>query len=152
MIRENGVSIPATYRADGGMTTDFGTLVFHRNRPPCPWKRVRDITSSRRLSSVITGSELVDEAQQVHITLHNSIVAGEGCPTDYVWSSTGESCMVVVQRLQGGARRKEDFPELKPEEILFAVSLNLKLEQAFYQLRKRFQQLSKEQKLSCSDI
>ena len=35
VIRENGVSIPAIYKEDGGMTTDFGTLVFHRKRPPC---------------------------------------------------------------------------------------------------------------------
>ena len=102
VIRENGVSIPAIYREEGGMTTDFGTLVFHRSWPPCPWKRVRDITASRRPSSVISGSELIDEAQQVHITLHDSMAAEAGCPTDYVWSSTGEPRIVVVQRLQGG--------------------------------------------------
>ena len=152
IIRENGVSIPAAYRSEGGMTTDFGTLVFHRDRPLCPWKRVRDITASRRPSTVISGSELVDEEQQVHVTLHDSIAAGEGCPTGYVWLSTGESRIVVVQRLCGGAWREGDFPELRPEEILLAAGINLKLEQAFYQLRKRFQQLAKDQKLSCSDI
>ena len=47
IIRENGVAIPAAYRATEGMTTDFGTLVFHRGQPPCPWKRVRDITARR---------------------------------------------------------------------------------------------------------
>ena len=30
IIRENGVSIPAAYKQNAGMTTDFGTLVFHR--------------------------------------------------------------------------------------------------------------------------
>ena len=43
IIRENGVSIPAAYKHDGGITTDFGTLVFHKGNTPCPWKRVRDI-------------------------------------------------------------------------------------------------------------
>ena len=28
IIRENGVSIPATYKQNGGMTTNFGNLVF----------------------------------------------------------------------------------------------------------------------------
>ena len=134
------------------MTTDFRTLVFHKNRPPCPWKRVRDIVASHRPSPVISGSELSDEAQQVHLTLHDSMAAEAGRPTGYVWSSTGEPRIAVVQRLQGGTRREEDFTKFKPEEISFAASMNLKLEQAFYQLRKRFQQLSKDQKLSCSDI
>ena len=35
IIRENGVLIPAAYLNEVGMTTDFGTLVFHKNRPPC---------------------------------------------------------------------------------------------------------------------
>ena len=52
----------------------------------------------------------------------------------------------------GGPRREHDFPELWPEEILFAASLNLKLEHTFYQMRERVQRLSKDQKLSCSDI
>ena len=152
MIRENGVSIPAVYKKDGGMTTDFGTLVFHRNRPPCQWKRVRDITASRRPSTITSGSELVDETQNVHVTLHGPLAEEQGCPADYVWSSTGEPRIRVVQRVNRGSRREGDFPELRPEEILFAASMNLKLEHAFYQLRKRFRQLSKEQKLSCSDI
>ena len=35
IIRENGVSIPAPYKQNGVMNTDFGTLVFHRGQPPC---------------------------------------------------------------------------------------------------------------------
>ena len=100
----------------------------------------------------MSGSELVDEEQQVHVTLHDSIGPGEGCPEGYVWHSTGESRIVVVQRVRGGPRREEDLPELRPDEVLIAAGFNLKLEQAFYQLRKRFQQLSKDQKLSCSDM
>ena len=96
--------------------------------------------------------ELVDEAQHVHVTLHGPLAEVQGCPADYVWSSMGELHIRVVQRVNGGPRRESDFPELRPEEILFAASMNLKLEHAFYQLRERFRQLSKEQKLSCSDI
>ena len=58
----------------------------------------------------------------------------------------------MVQRVGGGPRRELDFPELKPEEVLFAASMNLKLEQAFHQLREQFWRLSMEQKLSCSDV
>ena len=76
----------------------------------------------------------------------------EGCPDDYVWSNTGESYIRVVQRADGGPQREQYFPELWPEEILFAASMNLKLEQVFHQLQERFRRLYKEQKLSCLDI
>ena len=78
--------------------------------------------------------ELIDKDRHVHVTLHNPVAEVAGCPTNYVWSSTGESCIRVVQRVGGGPRRELDFPELKPEETLFAASMNLKLEQAFHQL------------------
>ena len=61
IIRENRVSIPAAYKHDGGMTTDFGTLVFHKGRPPCQWKRVRDITASRRPRIGVSGTDLLDK-------------------------------------------------------------------------------------------
>ena len=35
VIKENGVSIPAGFKNIGGMTTDFGTLVFYMGQPPC---------------------------------------------------------------------------------------------------------------------
>ena len=35
IVKENGVSIPAAYKQDLGMITDFGSLVFQRNQPPC---------------------------------------------------------------------------------------------------------------------
>ena len=66
--------------------------------------------------------------------------------------SMGEPCIRVVKRIGGGPRRKDDFLELKPEEILLAASVNLKLEQTFYQMREWFRQLSKAHKLSCSNI
>ena len=31
VVRENGVTIPATYRQDQGMIADFGTLVFRQD-------------------------------------------------------------------------------------------------------------------------
>ena len=87
----------------------------------------------------LIGTELINEEQQVHITLHETIAEAPGCPADYVWSSTGESRIRVIQMTGGGPRREQDFPELKLEEILFAAGLNLKLEYAFYQMRGRVQ-------------
>ena len=74
------------------------------------------------------------------------------CPAKYLWSSTGEPRIRVVQRMDSGPIREEDFLPLQPQEILFTASMNLKLEHAFYQLRERFRKLSADQKLSCSDI
>ena len=54
--------------------------------------------------------------------------------------------------MDSGPIREEDFLLLQPQEILFAASMNLKLEHAFYQLRERFWKLSADQKLSCLDI
>ena len=82
------------------------------------------------------GTELIDEDQHVHVTLHETTAEALGCPTDYVWSSTGESRIRVVQMTGRGPRKEQDFPELRPEEILFAVGMNLKLEHAFYQMRE----------------
>ena len=41
---------------------------------------------------------------------------------------------------------------MQPQEILFAASMNLKLEHAFYKLGERFRTLAVDQKLSCSNI
>ena len=89
--------------------------------------------------------ELIDKNQRIHVTLHDPVAEVPGCPADYVWSSTGEPRIRVVKRIGGGPQRPDDFPELKPEEILFAAGVNLKLEQSFYQLRERFRQLLKDQ-------
>ena len=40
--------------------------------------------------------------------------------------------------VEAAAREEEDFPTLQPSKILFATSINLKLEYAFYILAKRF--------------
>ena len=47
---------------------------------------------------------------------------------------------------------EEDFPTLRPSEILFTAGVNLKLQYTFYVLAKGFRVLSSDQKLSCSDI
>ena len=67
-------------------------------------------------------------------------------------SSTRESRIKVVQMTGGGPWREQDFLKLRLKEILFAAGVNLKLEHAFYQMRERVQRLSKDQRLSCSDI
>ena len=105
IIKENGVSIPAVFKYKKGMTTDFGTLVFYRGQPPCQWKRVRDITASRRPRMGAIGMELIDEEQQVRVTLHETTAEVPGCLADYVWSSTRELRIKVVQMTGGGPRR-----------------------------------------------
>ena len=138
IIRENGVSIPAAYQQNGGMTTNFGTLVFHRSQPPCQWKKVRDISASRRPRVGVSGMELIDKDQHVHVTLHDTIAEVQGCLAKYLWSSTGEPRIRVVQRADNGPWREGDFLPLQLQEILFTASMNLKLEHAFYQLWERF--------------
>ena len=88
IVRENGVSIPAAYKQNVGMLTDFGTLVFHRNQPPCQWKKVRDISASRRPRVGIGGTELINEDQHVDVMLHDTIAEVPGCLAKYLWSST----------------------------------------------------------------
>ena len=58
----------------------------------------------------------------------------------------------MVQKVEAAASEEEDFLTLLPSEILFAASVNVKLEYTFYILVKRFRSLSADQKLSCSDI
>ena len=60
------------------------------------------------------------------------------CPTNYLWISSGEARIRVVQKVEVAASREEEFLTLQPSEILFAASVNLKLEYAFYLLVKRF--------------
>ena len=54
----------------------------------------------------------------------------------------------MVQKMNVTAGGEEDFLSLQPREILFAASMNLKLEHAFYQLGERFRTLAADQKLS----
>ena len=74
------------------------------------------------------------------------------CPRNYLWISTGEARIRVVQKVKAAAGGEDNFLTLQPSEILFTASVNLKLEYAFYILEKRFQLLLADQKLSCSDI
>ena len=74
------------------------------------------------------------------------------CPTNYLWSGTEESWIRVVQKVDTTSGKEEDFLSLQPQEILFATSMNLKLEHAFYKLGERSCTLAADQKLSCSDI
>ena len=74
------------------------------------------------------------------------------CPTNYLWSSTREPRIRVVQKVEGAACGEADFSSLQPREIFYATSINLKLEYAFYLLAKRFWSLLANQKIRCSDI
>ena len=91
------------------MLTDFGTLVFHRNQPPCQWKKVRDISASRWPRVGLGGMELIDDKQQVNVMLHNAIAEVPNCPANYLWSSTGEPRIRVVQKIDAGLGREGDF-------------------------------------------
>ena len=78
------------------MLTNFGTLVFHRNQPPCQWKKVRDISASQRPRVGRGGTELIDKDQHVHVTLHDTIADVPNCLAEYLWSSMGEPRIRVV--------------------------------------------------------
>ena len=95
---------------------------------------------------------MIDNDQQVHITLHDSVAEVPNCPANYLWSSTGEPRIRVVQKIDATSGKEGDFLSLQPQEILFAASMNLKLEHAFYKLGERFRALAVDQKLSCLDI
>ena len=82
IIGENGVSILAAYKQNAGMTTNFATLMFHKGQPPCQWKRVRDILASWRPRVGVSGTELVNKDQHVHVTLHDPIAEVQGCLAD----------------------------------------------------------------------
>ena len=84
--------------------------------------------------------------------MHDTIEEAPNCPANYLWSSTGEPKIRVVVKMDATAGREGDFLSLQPQEILFAASVNLKLEHAFYKLGERFCTLAADQKLSCSDI
>ena len=55
----------------------------------------------------VIGTELIEKDQHVHVTLHEPTAEALGCPADYVWSSTGESRIRVVQMTGGGPRRNK---------------------------------------------
>ena len=95
---------------------------------------------------------LVDEGQRVHVTIHDPVTASANCPSSYRWYSTGEPRVRVVQKVEESSSEEDDFEALQPKEILYAASVNLKLEYGFYLLGKRFRALVTKQKISFSDI
>ena len=70
--------------------------------------------------------------------IHDPDTEAPTCLTDYLWLSTGEVRIRVVQMVEVSASREGDFVDLQPSEILFTTSFNLNLEYAFYILAKRF--------------
>ena len=101
------------------MITDFGTLVFQRNHPPCQWKKVRDISTIRKPRIGLGGTKLIDDDQRVHVTLHNSIAEVPNCPAKYLWSSTGEPRIRVVQKIDSTSGKEDDLLSLEPQAILW---------------------------------
>ena len=66
------------------------------------------------------------------------MIKAPNCPTNYLWISTGEARIRVVQKVEAATSKEEDFSTLQPSKILFAGNANLKLEYSFYILAKRF--------------
>ena len=98
------------------------------------------------------GTGLVDDDQNVHVKLHDTVAEAPNCPANYLWISTREARIRVVQKMDATSGGEGDFLSLQPQEILFTGSMNLKLEHAFYKLGERFCTLAADQILSCSDI
>ena len=88
------------------------------------------------------GTGLVDELPRVNITIHDPVADGQNCPSNYVWHSTGEPRIRVAQKVEESSGGEADFESLQPKEILYAASVNLKLEYGFYLLARRFWSLS----------
>ena len=84
--------------------------------------------------------------------IHDPMTASQSCPCSYRWYSTGEPRVRVVQKVEESPSGEADFEALQPKEILYAASVNLKLEYGFYLLGKRFRALVTKQKISCLDI
>ena len=95
---------------------------------PCQWKGVRYIAATQLLQVGFGGIGLADEDQRVHITIHDPVMEAPNCPTNYLWISTGEARIRVVQKVEAAASKEEDFSTLQPSEILSPASINLKLE------------------------
>ena len=70
--------------------------------------------------------------------MHDPVPEAPNCPTNYLWTSTGEARIRVVQKVKAAASREANFPTLQPSKILFAASINLRLGYSFYILAKRF--------------
>ena len=95
---------------------------------------------------------MVDKSQRVHITIHDPVVDGQNCTSNYRWHSTGEPRVRVAQKVEESSGGEAIFESLQPKEILYAASVNLKLEYGFYLLARRFQSLLTKQKISCFNI
>ena len=75
---------------------------------------------------------MVNDDQHVHVMLHDTVAEAPSCLANYLWISTGESRIRVVQKMDATSGGEGDFLSLQPHEIVFATSMNLKLEHAFY--------------------
>ena len=77
---------------------------------------------------------MADEDQRVHITIHDPVTASKNCSSSYRWYSTGEPRVRVVQKVEESPSKESNFEALQSKEILYAASVNLKLEYGFYLL------------------
>ena len=71
--------------------------------------RVRNITTTQLPQIGFRGIGLGDDDQQVHITIYDLVTEVPDCPTNYLWSNTGEARIRVVQKIDMASRGEEDF-------------------------------------------
>ena len=100
-------------------------------------KRVRDITSVRLERSHRGRSVLVDDNQQVHLTTYDPTPAAPNCPTNYWWTSMGDPKVSVARKVFTAPGKKESFCDLPANETLPPASSDIRLDYAFYSLRKK---------------
>ena len=82
--------------------------MLQRHQVPCRWKRVRGITASRLPKIGLDGVGLADDDQRVHVTIHDPVTEVPNCPTNYLWISTRETRIKVVQKVEASASKEED--------------------------------------------
>ena len=63
--------------------------------------------------------------------IHHQVADGQNCPSNYMWHSTSEPRVRVAQKVEESSGGESDFESLQPKEILYAASVNLKLEYGF---------------------
>ena len=133
-VLEMGTSILVPSWQDNGIIAEFRTITARTRRVPCQWKKIREITATWATASKGTEAALIDEDNQVYLSILDHVPAAPNYPANYWWMETHDPRVQVAR--QGKTSRNEDgqFPELLNGEVLPAASTDLQLNYAFYQL------------------
>ena len=131
-VLEMGMSIRAPSWQDQGLITEFGTIMARTRRVPCQWKKVRGITATWVTASKRTEAALIDDDDQVYLSILDHVPAAPNCPANYWWMETHEPKVRVARQVI--ENQDEQFLELQKGKVLPAASIDLRLNYAFYQL------------------